>query len=92
MGVSSGDASEWAGNPGHPEKFEIWPENWPILQVFLALSTQWHWTGGMEPRRAGLYYPSLECVYDGLEIDRKKRAEIFRGVQVMEYAALTSMN
>lgn len=45
----------------------------------------------MEPRRAGLYYPSLDKVYEGLEITRKSRPEIFRGLQVMEHAALSVM-
>lgn len=45
----------------------------------------------MEPRRAGLYYPSLDRAYEGLEIAKKKRPEIFRGIQVMEHAALSAM-
>jgi hypothetical protein len=82
---------EWVDEEKLAAEFEVWPENWPIVQTFLALSTQWHWTGGMEPRRSGLFYPSLNHVYEGLEISRKKRPEIFRGLQAMEHAALAVM-
>lgn len=54
----------------------------------MAMSTQWRWTGGMESRRAGLEYTALDVVCAGLAIGRKRRAAMFRGLQVMEAAAL----
>lgn len=73
-------------------QFEVWKENWLIVEVFLAMNDQWIWTGGMEPRRAGLNLCALPVVYEGLEIKRKKRPEIFQGLKVMAAAALEVMS
>lgn len=70
----------------------MWSENWPILEVFLAMSTQWIWTGGMEPNRTGLNLCALPVVYEGLEIPAEKRPEVFQGLKVMEAAALDAMH
>jgi hypothetical protein len=70
----------------------VWQENWPIVEVFLGMSTQWIWTGGMEPHRAGLNLCALPVVYEGLSVPRKKRAEVFQGLKVMEDAALEVMH
>lgn len=73
-------------------RFEVWQENWPIVEVFLAMGEQWRWTGGMEPRRAGLDLSALPIVYEGLQVRRKKRPEVFQGLLVMQRAALEVMN
>lgn len=72
--------------------FEVWRENWLIVEVFLAMEGQWVWTGGMESRRAGLNFSALPVVYEGLEVKRKRRPEVFQGVRVMERAALDILN
>jgi hypothetical protein len=56
------------------------------------MSTQWLWTGGMEPHRAGLNLCALPVVYEGLQVPRKKRSEVFQGLKVMESAALDVLN
>jgi len=56
------------------------------------MDTQWRWTGGMEPRRSGLDFTALAPVLDGLQVPRKRRAEVFRGLKVMERAALEVMS
>lgn len=33
--------------PGEPEAFAVWEENWPALQLFLSLRTQWCIVEGM---------------------------------------------
>ena len=75
-----------------PAHFKVWPENWPTLEVFLAMAEQWRWTGGMEPRRAGLDFNALPVVYEGLQVRRKRRPEVFAGLLVMQRAALEIMN
>jgi hypothetical protein len=87
-GIASEEVDAWLSGDDEMDEFEVWPDNWPTVQAFLAISTQWHWTGGMESRRAGLFYPSLDPVYEGLGIRKKKRPAIFRGLQTMEHAAL----
>ncbi len=68
--------------------FEVWQENWLIVEVFLAMSRQWIWTGGMEPQRAGLSLMALPVVYEGLEVPPEKRPEVFQGIRVMETTVL----
>jgi hypothetical protein len=72
-------------------QFEVWPENWLTVQAFIAMATQWRWTGGMEPRRCGLDYGALPMVYEGLEIRRKDRPTVFQGLRMMEVEALDVM-
>lgn len=60
------------------------------MQAFLAMSTQWH-RAGMDAVRVGLYYPSLPSVYEGLDVHRKDRPSVFRGLQAMEGAALKAI-
>jgi hypothetical protein len=60
--------------------------------VFLDMCTQWRWTGGMEPRRAGFDMGVFPIVCDGLQIPRKQRPEVYRGLKAMEGAALEVMN
>jgi hypothetical protein len=58
------------------------------LRVFLAMATQWTWTGGMESRRAGMNYASLPIVYDALGVPQEGRPEVFEGLRTMEVEAL----
>jgi hypothetical protein len=66
-----------------PEEIEIWPENWPAVEVFSAMLTQWR-IGMGGP--TGLDYAALPAVMDLLEVER--RTECFAGLQVMESEAL----
>ena len=91
-GLASDETAAWIGVDEKPAHFEVWRENWPILEVFLAMGTQWLWTGGMEPRRAGLNLVALPVVYEGLQVAPDQRPEVFQGIQVMEAEALKIMN
>jgi hypothetical protein len=42
----------------------------------------------MESRRAGFDYAALPVVYEGLQVPKKRRAEVFQGLKVMESSAL----
>jgi hypothetical protein len=88
FGVRTAESDAWIGVDDEPVEFEVWPENWLTLQIFLSLATQWHWTGGMEPRRAGLFYPSFGTAWEEFQIPRQKRPAIISGVRTMELAVL----
>lgn len=90
MGISSAESEDWIGEQELPY-FEVYASNWLTVQVFIAMSKQWIWTGGMESRRDGLLYQSLDRVYEGLEVRRRDRPKVFRGLQAMEHAALAEL-
>jgi len=56
------------------------------------MSTQWRWTGGMEPVRAGLEYGALPVVLAMQKIRKKDHPAIFDGLRSMECAALNAWN
>lgn len=71
-----------------PELFEVFEENWPAVEIFLRLATQWRLgaMGGV----FGLDYAAVEAVLRMLRTDNPR--EIFDSIQVMEYAALPVLN
>jgi hypothetical protein len=71
-----------------PNHFEVWPENWLIVEVFLFMERQWRWTGGMQSYQAGLDFNALPVACEALQVPRKRRAEVMQGIKVMEGAAL----
>lgn len=66
----------------------VWAINWPALQVFNAMSTQWR-QGFCGP--TGLDYGVLPAVMDLAGIETEQRAEVFADVRVMEREALQAM-
>ena len=64
--------------------FHVWPENWEVVEMFMRLQTQWHYSG--MGQMTGLNYASVEAL---LRIYRKKKPrELLDDLQVMELAAL----
>ena len=72
-----------------PQDTECWPDNWPALQVFSALGTQWSVAYG---GYVGLRYEALQPVFDACGIKKKARAELFHALRIMENEALSVIN
>ena len=75
--------AEWLVHE-EPQHFEVWPGNWPAVDLFLRCQTQWR----IGPNgRAGLDYVAV------LEIGRLYGLEdlpaVFDDLQVMELVILT---
>lgn len=72
-------------SPAHD--FEVWAENWPVVELFMRLQTQWVTTMGSI---VGLHYPSVDFLFriEGIENQREMLADL----QVMEVAALHVLN
>ncbi|MCY1185552.1 hypothetical protein D9M68_1005080 [compost metagenome] len=68
--------------------FEVWPDNWAAVDVFIAMGTQWR-AGANGP--TGLDYPSLESVFRLQGVRRLEREDIFAAVRIMEGEALKVM-
>ena len=70
------------------EDVEVWPCNWPPLRLFSSMRTQWR--AGANGA-IGLDYSSIRNVAGLLGIKKKKLAEIFPDLQVLEGEALRVM-
>jgi hypothetical protein len=72
-----------------PQDTECWPANWPVLQVFSAMGTQWMVSYG---GYVGLRYEALQPVFEACGIKKKARAEMFHSLRIMENEALSVIN
>lgn len=70
------------------EEFEVLPENWPIVELFMTVQTQWRFTG--MGGAVGLDYNAVDVVMRRLRMEDSDGA-LFRGLQVMEVAALNAV-
>jgi hypothetical protein len=90
FGIPEDSAAQWVGVADEPVTFGVYEECWTAFEVFMAMAGQWRWSGGMESHRTGLDYPALPIVFDLLNIRKKRRPEIFRDLQTMEFSALST--
>lgn len=67
------------------DEYWLWPENEEAFALWLGLQTQWN--VGMAGA-VGLNYTAVEACMRMRDIGRKKRAELFAMVQLMEQACL----
>jgi hypothetical protein len=72
---------------GAAEEFDVLPENWPTVMMWLRVQTQWRVAG--LGGAIGLDYTAVEAAMRMLRVPN--RAEVFDGLQVMELAALEAM-
>lgn len=71
----------------------VWEENWDTVMFFIEVGTQWRLEMGMAGLAYfGLEYRSVESVMNMLQIDLALRPDLFRGLRVMECAALPLLN
>lgn len=74
--------AEWL-EPEEPRHFEVWPENWPAVELFLRCQTQWRISSN---GLAGLDYRAV------LEVARLYGVQdlptVFDDLQVMELVIL----
>lgn len=72
------------------EEFEVWPENWPVFNLFFDVQTQWRVAMGGP---IGLDYPAVFATMDRLYRDtgEAERDDLFRDLRVIERAALDEM-
>lgn len=66
------------------ERATVWPENWPIVQLFIDVQTQWR--RRPDGRPAGLDYQAVEAVMRMRRL--RDRSTLLSGIQVMEAEVL----
>lgn len=69
---------------------EVWKCNWPVVMAFLDVATQWM-RAGLDGRITGLHYGNV-LIWIDHHYPRRRRREIFEGLQVMERAALDALD
>ena len=69
------------------DDFEVWEENWPVLEMFLRCQTQWRTTmSGV----LGLDYAAVAWVLKLYEVEDQRA--LLEDLQVMEAAAMVTIN
>ncbi len=67
--------------------FEVWEENWPVVEMFLRVQTQWRTTmNGV----LGLDYGALAWLFMMYEVEDQRA--LLEDLQVMEAAAMVTIN
>jgi hypothetical protein len=69
------------------DHFEVWPDTWPAIELFIAMGTQWR--RGPRGHLAGLDYTVLPIAAAG--IGRKWRP-LFDDLQTIECAYMKEAN
>ena len=70
-----------------PQDFEVWPDNWPAVEMFLRCQTQWRTTmSGV----CGLDYSAVEWLFRLYEVE--DQPTVLEDLQVMEAAAVKILN
>lgn len=67
---------------------EVWPENLPTVNAFIAMSSQWR-VGPAGP--IGLDYGAIPAVLRLITLPRATWPDVFDGLRVMESEALKVM-
>ena len=69
------------------DDFEVWEENWPVVEMFLRCQTQWRTTmKGL----LGLDYVAVAWLLSLYQIENPRA--LLEGLQVMEEAVLIKIN
>jgi hypothetical protein len=73
--------------PEVSDDFEVWPQNWPAVEMFMRVQTQWRTAmNGV----IGLDYTALAWLLTLYEV--KDQRSLLEDLQVMEAAALAILN
>lgn len=68
-----------------PREFDLWPENWPAIQLYVQVQTQWR-VGMNGP--TGLDYNVVFHELDRRALDRDTYDDLMGSVRVIEETAL----
>ena len=81
------EAIEDLQNRKQSKVFEVWEENWQVVEMFLRVQTQWRSTmSGV----LGLDYAAVQWLFKLYEVDDQRT--LLEDLQVMEAAAMSAIN
>lgn len=88
LGVPEEQLTEIGPTPDEP--ITVWPANWPVVRLFLALSTQWRIATGLGPVVwLGLRYTEADVL---MRREPAFATVDFADLRLMETAALAILN
>lgn len=71
-----------------PPVVEVWPENWPAVDLFVRVGTQWRvGMGGA----SGLDYNVVWRMIDRLRLGAEQEDDLFEDIQHLEREAMKAM-
>lgn len=71
---------------GAAAAFSVLPSNWPAVEIFLAMETQWDVIPpGVAVR---MVYEAMPAVMDMMGVKKRYRRDIFRRIRIIEAAVL----
>lgn len=73
--------------PEEPSDFEVWPENWEAIEMWLRMQTQWRTSAG---GAVGLDYSVLAWLFKMYPVEDPRA--LLEDLQIMEGAALVAMH
>nr|WP_276316041.1 DUF1799 domain-containing protein [Halomonas titanicae] len=92
MGITlAGELAEESEEEVESDLFEVLPENWEAVKVFIRCCRQWVFRG-MEGHREGLDVQAVISVISLYQLDPAEQLERLDQVQLIERGALLVMN
>lgn len=70
-----------------PDHFEVLPEAWPAVDMFLRVQTQWRVSSGS---LIGLDYAAVRWMFELQQIE--DQAELLSDLQIIEATVMEAMN
>ncbi|SDJ24139.1 Phage related hypothetical protein [Vreelandella titanicae] len=89
LGGELAEAAEAAA--AEPDHFEVLPENWDAVQIFLRCCRQWLFRG-MDGHREALDVQAVISIISLFHLTPKQQLERLDQVQLIERGALSVMN
>ncbi|OWV30192.1 DUF1799 domain-containing protein [Halomonas campaniensis] len=84
-------AEEAEAAAAEPDQFEVLPENWDALEIFLRCCRQWLFRG-MDGHREALDLQAIISVLSLYQLPPEQQLERLDQVQLIERGALSVMN
>lgn len=75
-----------------PDIYRVFHEHEQALDVFLACQNQWRMVTGVRIVYQALDYASVESVMRLIGVKKRRRAMVFRQVQLIELGAVRTLN
>lgn len=81
-------AAGFAPEDYEDDYFDVWPENWPAVRLFISIGNQWRGGNGLP---IALDYGVLFHRLDRMRLSEDEYEQMFRDVKALEAGAIPVM-